>query len=66
MSIAMMRAGVKSRAVMIAERPTGPAPITAMVSPGRTRPFSTPTSNAVGRMSDRKSTCSSERSSGSL
>ena len=40
MSIAMMRAGVKSRAVMIAERPTGPAPITAMVSPGRTRPFS--------------------------
>ena len=40
----MMCPGVCSFAVMIVARPIGPAPTTATVSPGSTRPFSTPTS----------------------
>ena len=61
-----MRAGVKSFAVMIVASPIGPAPTIATVSPGWTPPFRTPTSNAVGRMSARKSTCSSVSPSGTL
>jgi hypothetical protein len=66
MSMAMIRAGVKSVAVMIVARPIGPAPTIATVSPGWTPPLSTPISNAVGRMSARKRTCSSVSSSGTL
>ena len=62
----MIRAGVNSFAVMIVARPIGPAPTIATVSPGWTPPLSTPTSNAVGRMSARKRTCSSLSSSGTL
>ncbi len=62
----MIFAGVRSRAVMIVASPIGPAPTTAIVSPGSTWPFRTPTSYAVGRMSARKSTCSSVNSSGIL
>ena len=65
-SSAMIRAGVKSFAVMIVARPIGPAPTMATVSPGCTRPLSTPTSNAVGRMSARKRTCSSVSPAGTL
>ena len=50
-STAITRAGEKSRAVLIAASPIGPAPTTATVSAGETRPFSTPTSYAVGTMS---------------
>ena len=62
----MIFPGVWSFAVMIVARPIGPAPTIATVSPGSTRPLSTPTSYAVGRMSARKSTCSSLSSSGTL
>jgi nucleotide-binding universal stress UspA family protein len=41
---------------MIAARPIGLAPTIATVSPGCTPPFSTPTSNDVGRMSARNKT----------
>ena len=51
---------------MIVARPIGPAPTIAIVSPGLTRPLRTPTSNAVGRMSARNSTCSSLSPSGTL
>ena len=43
-SMATMWAGLNSRAPLIADRPTGPAPTTATRSPGRTPPASTPTS----------------------
>ena len=43
-SMAMMWLGLNSRAQVIADRPTGPAPTTATTSPGRTPPASTPTS----------------------
>ena len=62
----MIRPGVCSFAVMIAASPIGPAPTIATVSPGSTRPLSTPTSYAVGRMSARNSTCSSLESLGHL
>jgi len=64
LSIATTFLGPYSRAVIIAASPTGPAPTTATTSPGRTLPFWTPTSNPVGRMSDRNSTCSSLSPSG--
>ena len=41
---------------MIAARPIGLAATIATVSPGCTPPFSTPTSNDVGRMSARNKT----------
>jgi hypothetical protein len=47
LSIATTRLGPYSRAVIIAASPTGPAPTTATTSPGRTLPFSTPTSKPV-------------------
>ena len=62
----MICPGVCSCAVMMAASPIGPAPTTATVSPGWTRPLRTPTSYAVGRMSARNSTCSSVNSSGHL
>ena len=43
-SMATMWLGLNSRAPVIADRPTGPAPTTATTSPGRTPPSSTPTS----------------------
>ena len=43
-STAMMRLAPAISAVIIAARPTGPAPTTATVSPGFTRPFWTPIS----------------------
>ena len=49
---------------MIAASPIGPVPTTTTVSPGRTRPLRTPTSNAVGVMSDSINAASSETSSG--
>jgi hypothetical protein len=49
--MATMWLGLNSRAPVIADRPTGPAPTTATTSPGRTPPASTPTSYPVGRMS---------------
>jgi hypothetical protein len=66
LSIATILLGPYSRAVIIAARPTGPAPTTATTSPGRTLAPRTPTSKPVGRMSDRNSTCSSLSLSGSL
>ena len=42
--MAMTWLGLNSRAQVIADRPTGPAPTTATTSPGRTPPASTPTS----------------------
>ena len=53
-------------AVIIAARPTGPAPTTATLSPGLTRPLSTPISKPVGRMSARNRTCSSDTPSGTM
>lgn len=47
-----------SRALAIANWPTGPAPQTAMMSPGLISHISAPM-YPVGKMSDRKSTCSS-------
>ena len=61
-----MRPGEWSFAVMIAASPIGPAPTIATVSPGSTPPLRTPTSYAVGRMSARNSTCSSDSSAGTL
>ena len=55
----MIRPAPAIAAVIIAARPTGPAPTTATVSPGPTPPFCTPISKPVGRMSARNSTCSS-------
>ena len=43
-SIATMWLGLNSRAPMIADSPIGPLPTIATTSPGRTPPFSTPTS----------------------
>ena len=60
----MMRPAPAMAAVIIAASPTGPAPTTATASPGLTPPFWTPISKPVGRMSARKSTCSSETPSG--
>src|ERR1700687_3917136 len=62
----MFGPGVNSLAVMTADRPIGPAPTIATVSPGLTPPLRTPTSNEVGRMSDRKRTCSSVSPDGTL
>ena len=44
MSTAMIRPAPAIARVIIAARPTGPAPTTAIVSPGCTRPFWTPIS----------------------
>ena len=57
-SIAMTRAAPHSPVVRMADSPTAPAPTTATVSPGRTRPASTPTSYPVGSESARKMACS--------
>lgn len=43
-SMATIWLGLNSRAPTIADNPTGPAPTTATVSPGRTPPLRTPTS----------------------
>ena len=43
-SMATMWLGLNSCAPAIAARPTGPAPTTATISPGRTPPARTPTS----------------------
>ena len=43
-SIATMWLGLNNFAVSVAARPIGPAPTIATTSPGRTTPFSTPTS----------------------
>ena len=48
----MMVAAPYSPAVAMAANPTGPAPTTATVSPGLTRPYCTPISKPVGRMSE--------------
>ena len=44
--------GPYKRDVITADSPTGPDPITATTSPGLTRPYWTPISKPVGRMSD--------------
>ena len=64
--IEALRAVLPDTPIVVAARPMGPAPTIATVSPGSTRPLRTPHSNAVGRMSARKSTCSSDSSSGTL
>src|SRR5664280_1771729 len=53
-------------AVIIAARPTGPAPMTATTSPGLTRPLRTPISKPVGRMSESGNAASSLTPAGSL
>src|SRR5580700_971971 len=57
-STAMTREAPHRPVVKMADRPTGPAPTTATVSPGRTFPASTPTSYPVGSESARKMACS--------
>ena len=66
LSTATMCAGENSLAVRIAASPIGPVPTTTTVSPGRTRPFSTPTSYDVGRMSASSTAASSDTWDGSL
>ena len=61
LSMAMTVSAPSSRALSMANCPTGPAPHTATTSPGSMPHISAPM-YPVGRMSDKNSTCSSARS----
>src|SRR4051812_26236465 len=63
--MAITRSAPSSRALFIANCPTGPAPHTAITSPGLMSHISAPM-YPVGKMSDRNSTCSSVSPSGTL
>ena len=65
-SMAMTFEGPYSREVMTAASPTGPEPTTATTSPGLTRPYCTPISNPVGRMSESRIPSASLMPSGTL